>query len=59
MTGDMNGWIRDRLKENMASTFGIPSEKENGRRTINFCGESGFCVGITYFKHRFVHKYIS
>ena len=27
------------------------------RRIVEFCAESGPCIGNTYFKHKSLHKY--
>ena len=50
--GDLNGWFVDRLRICIACGFGVPGEKDNGRRVIDFCAEMESCVGNTYFKHK-------
>ena len=55
--GDLNGWIGDRTRDGITGAFGVPREKDNGRRVVEFCEERGVCVGNTYFNYRSVHKY--
>ena len=55
--GDLNGWIGDRTRADIAGAFGVSGENDNGRRVVEFCEERGLCVGNTYFKHRGLHKY--
>ena len=55
--GDLNGWIGDRTRVDITSTFGALGENNNGRRVVKFCDERGLCVGNTYFKHTSLHKY--
>ena len=51
--GDLNGWIGDRARTGITGAFGVPGENENGRTVV----EKGYCVWVTYFKHRGLHKY--
>ena len=53
---DLNGWIRDRTREDIICAFGVPGENDNGRRVVVFCSERVLCVGNTYFKHLSLHK---
>ena len=46
--GDLNGWIRDRVRAGITGTFGDPGDNYNGRRVVEFYGERGLCVGNTY-----------
>ena len=57
MLGDLNRWIRDRVRGNITGAFGVPGENDNGRRMDEFCAERGLYVGNTYFKHKSLHKY--
>ena len=54
---DLNGWIGDGARASITDAFGIPGENDNGRKVMELCGESGLCLGITYFEHRSLHKY--
>ena len=56
--GDLNGWIRDRVRGGITGAFGVPRENENGRRRVEFCAERGLYVGNTYFEHSCFHKYL-
>ena len=47
--GDLNGWIRDRVRAGITGASGAPGENDNGRRVAEFCAERGLCVGNTYF----------
>ena len=48
--GDLNRWIRDRVRAGKTGTFGVPGE-------IDICAERVLCVGNTYFKRRSFQKY--
>ena len=48
---------RDKKRAGITGAFGVPEENYNGRRVVEFCKESGLCVGNTYLKHRSVHEY--
>ena len=48
IVGDLNGWIRDRIRAGITGAFGIPGEKDNGRRRVEVCAERGLCVGNTF-----------
>ena len=37
--GDLNRWIGDRERIGITGAFGVPGEKENGRRVVAFCVE--------------------
>ena len=43
--GDLNRWVGDRTKDGITGAFGVPGEDDNGKRVVEFCGN-------TYFKHR-------
>ena len=45
MLGDLNGWIRDRVRASINGAFGVQGEKKNGRRVVEFCGERGAVCG--------------
>ena len=45
---NLNGWIGDRTRAGVTSAFGVPGENDNYRRIVDFCEESGLCVGNTY-----------
>ena len=45
------------MREGITGAFGVPGENYNGRRVVEFCAESGLCVGNTYFRHKGLHKY--
>ena len=47
------------MRAGITGAFGVPREKENGGRVVEFCAESGLCVGNTYFEHKNLKKYIS
>ena len=34
--GDLNGWIRDRVRADITGDFGFPVGRENGRRMMEF-----------------------
>ena len=55
--GDLTGWRGDRTRAGITGAFGVPEEKDNGRRVVEFCAERGLCVGNTYFEYRSLHKY--
>ena len=55
--GALNGWIRDRTRAGITGAFRVRGENGNGRRLVEFCEESGLCMGNTYFKHRTLYKY--
>ena len=38
-------------------THGDPAFNENGPYLLHFCCSNGFCIVITFFHHREVHKY--
>ena len=42
----------------MNDTFGVPGDKDNDRRVVEFYAERGLCMSNTYFRHRSLHKYI-
>ena len=54
--GDMDGWIEDRLRGGITSTFRVPGENDKGRRVKEFYAEKGFVRGNTYFEHRSLPK---
>ena len=54
---DLNGCIGYRMTASITGAFGVPGENDNGRRVVEFCAESGLCVGNTYFKHRSLNAY--
>ena len=56
--GDLNGWIGERVRAGITRAFGVPGENDNGRRAVEFCAQSGLCIGNAYFKHRSLNKYI-
>ena len=37
--------------------FGVPREKDNGRRVLDLCAERGLCMHNRQFKHKSLHKY--
>ena len=41
MLGDLNGWIRYRMRASIIGAFGVPGENDNGRRVVEFCAEMG------------------
>ena len=45
------------VRTGITGGFGVPREKENGRRVVEFCAERGLCVVNTYFKYKNWHKY--
>ena len=47
MLGDLNGWIRDRMRASITGAFGVPGENENRRRVVEFYAERGLYVGNT------------
>ena len=55
--GDINGWIRDRVRAGITDAFGVPRENENWRRVVEFYAERGLCVGNTYFEQKNFYKY--
>ena len=54
--GDINAWIKDKKRAGITGAFGVQGENDNGRRVVEFCEESGLCVGNTYFKHKSLHS---
>ena len=54
--GDLNGWIRDRVRAGITGAFGVPGENDDGRRVVEFCAERGLSVGNKYFEHKSLHK---
>ena len=48
---------RDKKRSGITGAFGVPGENDEGRRVVEFCEESGLCVGNAYFKYISVHKY--
>ena len=44
----MKKWIGDRTRAGITGAFGVPGEKDNGRRVVDFCEENGLCVGNTF-----------
>ena len=49
-------WI-DKRKADITGAFGVAGENDNGKRVVDFCEESGLCMGKTYFNHRSMYKY--
>ena len=43
MLGELNGWIGDRVRSSITGAFGVPGEKDNGRR---------LCLSNTNLKHK-------
>ena len=55
MLGDLNGWVGDRLRVGINEDLGIPEEKDNGIRVINFDVERSLSVSSTLSTR--MHKY--
>ena len=55
--GYLNVWIGDWTRAGITGAFGVPGEKYNNRREVDFCSEREVCVGKPYFKKRSLHKY--
>ena len=56
MMGDLNTWVKDRMRVGITTMFGLLGENDNGKRVIDFSTERGLCVGNTYFKHKCLFK---
>ena len=35
--GDMNGWIRGKVRAGINGVFGVPGDNDNGKRVVEFC----------------------
>ena len=47
----------DRIRAGITCAFGVPGEKDNSIRVVEFCKGRELCVGNTYFKLRSLHMY--
>ena len=56
LLGDLNRWIRDRVRAGKTAAFGVPRVNGNGR-VVEFCSERGVYVGNAYFERKRLHKY--
>ena len=46
--GDLNGWIGDRTRAGITGAIGVPGENYKDTRVVEFCAETGLCVGKTF-----------
>ena len=46
MLGDLNGWSEDRVRASITGAFGVPKQKDNGRRVVESFAERG-CECVT------------
>ena len=51
--GNLTGQTEGRVMEEIVCIFGVSYENDNGGGMVNFCAETGCCVGDIYN-----HKYI-
>ena len=51
MLGDLNWWVRDRVRIGITSAFIVQRQNDNRRRVIDFCAERELYVGNSYFDH--------
>ena len=47
MLVDLNGYVKDRMRVGITGAFGVPGEKDEGRRVIDFCVEKELSVSNT------------
>ena len=40
-----------RMRADIIGAFEVPGEDDNGRRLVEFCDETGLCMGNTHFEH--------
>ena len=38
---DLNGWVGDRVRDNITGELRVPFEDENGKGEVYFCSEKG------------------
>ena len=55
--GFLNGWVGDRVKEEIFGVFKAQVENENGKKVVDFRAERRLCTANMYFKGNNIDKY--